>query len=96
MLKVPLFDVGKWDPKTDKTDYIQLFISSAALAYIIVTFIVLQLLLYGSNANEVDHDFVKLLNQRKQNIIRLKTFANRGLVHRHNGRILIKHDKNKD
>ena len=65
VLKVPLFDVGKWDPKTDDSEYIQLFITSAAVAYLFVTGIVCLILLYGSTANEVDHDFVKLLNMKK-------------------------------
>ena len=38
ILKTPLFDIGKWDPETDDSEMVQLFISSSAISFLLICY----------------------------------------------------------
>ena len=79
--KVDFFDIGKWNPETDKSQYVQIFIAYPALAFFIVYVVIMQILVYGSEANYVDFTLVNILKEHIQKLARLKFFVANGLVY---------------
>ena len=87
ILRIDLFDIGKWDPKTDDSKMIQLFIATSGINFMICTVIILQILVYGAETNLIETRLIEKLHDEKMKLIRMQNFTDADFVFINRGRI---------
>ena len=58
--KTDFYDIGRWDLKNDKSSYIQLFIATPSIAFLIMLNIMVKIMIYGSETNLTDLTLINL------------------------------------